>query len=207
MSQIQYVITSHIINTSTSGTLEYVVCSVISHNCNTSEVCAKYKCISRFQIELQENIDVSVFGEVRPGAKAKDVLKNCVSDCKALCPPDHVVIMGGANDIYRNETKNYINTLKSTLSALTSTNVVVLNIPSRHDLVKESIVNKKIREANMDINKVCKRFRNVEVLDINNISRACHTRHGQHLNKIGKMHISQEISKIIGKNKRKTNQM
>jgi hypothetical protein len=88
--------------------------------------------------------------------------------------------MGGANDISRNETKNCTNTLKSTLSALTSTNVVVLNIPSRHDLVKESIVNKEIRKANMDINKVCKRFRNVEVLDINNISRACHTRHGQH---------------------------
>jgi hypothetical protein len=111
--------------------------------------------------------------------------------------------MGGANDISRNETKNCINTLKSTLSALTSTNVVVLNIPTRHNLVKESIVNKEIRKANMDKNKVCKRFRNVEVLDINNISRTCHTRHGQHLNKIGKAHISQEISKIIGKNKKK----
>jgi hypothetical protein len=104
----------------------------------------------------KNNIDVSMFGEVRPGAKAKDVQKNCVSDCKALGPQDHVVIMGGANDISRNEAKNCINTLKSTLSALTSTNVVVLNIPSSHDLVKESILNKEIRKANMDINKVCK---------------------------------------------------
>jgi radical SAM superfamily enzyme len=47
--------------------------------------------------------------------------------------------MGGANDISRNETKNCINTLKSTHSALTSKNVVVLNIPTRHDLIKESI--------------------------------------------------------------------
>jgi hypothetical protein len=66
---------------------------------------------------------------------------------------------------------------------------VVLNIPTRHDLIKESIVNEEIRKANMVINKVCKRFRNVKVLDISNISRACHTRHGQHLNKIGKGHI------------------
>jgi hypothetical protein len=105
-----------------------------------------------------------VCGEVRLGAKVKDVLKNCVRDCTALGPQDHVVIMGGATDISRNETINCINTLKSTLSALTSTNVVVLNIPARHYLVKESIVNKEIRKANMDINKVCKRLSNVEVL-------------------------------------------
>jgi replicative DNA helicase len=111
--------------------------------------------------------------------------------------------MGDANDISRNETMNCINTLKSTLSALTSTNVVVLNIPAMYDLVKESIVNREIRKANMDINKVCKRFRNVEVLDITNISRACYTRHGQHLNKTCKLHLSQEINKIIGKNKKK----
>jgi hypothetical protein len=85
--------------------------------------------------------------------------------------------MGGANDISRNKTRNCINTLKSTLSALTSTNVVVLNIPTRHDLIQESIVNKEIRKANIDISKVCKIFRNVEVLDISSISRAYHTRH------------------------------
>jgi hypothetical protein len=61
------------------------------------------------------NIDLSVSGEVRPGAKVKDVLKNCVRDCTVLGPQDHVVIMGGANDISRNETINCINTLKSTL--------------------------------------------------------------------------------------------
>jgi GTPase SAR1 family protein len=104
-----------------------------------------------------------------------------------------------ANDVSRNETKNCITTLKSRLSALTSTNVVVLNIPTRYDLIKESVVNKEVKKANMVINKVCRRFRNVKVLDISNISRAWHTRHGQHLNKIGKEHISEEISKIIGK--------
>jgi hypothetical protein len=107
----------------------------------------------------KSNDDVSVFGEVRPGAKVKDVLKNCVKDCAVLSPQDHVIIMGGANDTARNETKTCINVVKRTLSALTCTNVV-LNIPIRHDLINESVVNKEIRKANMDINKVCKRFRN-----------------------------------------------
>jgi hypothetical protein len=37
--------------------------------------------------------------------------------------------------------------------------VVVLNIPARpprHDLIKESIVNKEIRKGNVDINTICK---------------------------------------------------
>jgi hypothetical protein len=71
-----------------------------------------------------------------------------------------------------------------------------------HVLIKESVVNKEIRKANVDINKICKRFRNVMVLDLSNVSKAYHTRHGQHLNRIGKEYISQEISKIIGNNKK-----
>jgi hypothetical protein len=40
------------------------------------------------------------------------------------------------------------------------------------------------------------------MLDISNISRAYHTRHGQHLNRAGKEYVSQEISKIIGNNRK-----
>jgi radical SAM superfamily enzyme len=72
--------------------------------------------------------------------------------------------LGEANDIAKNETKNCINTLKRTFSALTSTNVVVLNIPTRNDLITQSIVNKEIWNANKDIYKIWKRFKNVKVL-------------------------------------------
>jgi hypothetical protein len=96
---------------------------------------------------------VSVYSKVRPtlhyivrSTKVEDVLKNCERDCSS-----QVAIMGGANDIARNETKNCINTLKRTLATLTCMNVVVLNIPTRHDLIKESKVNKDIKKANMDI--------------------------------------------------------
>jgi hypothetical protein len=148
----------------------------------------------------KNNVDTSVFGEVRPSAKIRDALKNWERDRSILRPQDHVVIMGGANAIAKNETKNCINTLKRTLSALTSTNVVVLNTPARHDLITESIVNKEIRNANKDIYQICKIFKNIKVLDISNISRDYHTRHGQHFNRIGKKYITQEIGKIIGNN-------
>jgi hypothetical protein len=59
--------------------------------------------------------------------------------------------MDGANDTARNETKNCTETLKRTLPELTCTNVVALNIPIRHDLEKESIVNKEIMKGNANI--------------------------------------------------------
>jgi hypothetical protein len=87
--------------------------------------------------------------------------------------------------------------VKNTLSALTCTNVVVLSIPTRYDLAHESIVNKEIKKANIDLMRICNRFRNVKVLDIGNLSRNYHTRHGQHLNNSGKKYVMHELSKII----------
>jgi hypothetical protein len=90
----------------------------------------------------ETNVGTAVYGEVRPSAKVNEVLKNCVRDCADLGPQDCAVIIDEANDIDRNETKDCINTLKITLMALTCSNVIVLNIPTRHDLIKESIENK-----------------------------------------------------------------
>jgi hypothetical protein len=78
------------------------------------------------------------------------------------------------------------NTLKRALIALTCTNVTVLNIPTRHDLIKECIVNK---ESKYDYKKY-----------MQNVSRTYHTRHGQHLNTADKEYIVQEIRQIIEKN-------
>jgi hypothetical protein len=147
---------------------------------------------------VKKYVDVSVYGEVRNSStKVRDVLRNCGRDCSSLGSQDHT-IMEGANDTARNETKNCMKTLKKTLVILTCMNVV-LNISTRYDLIKESIVNKEIRKANVDINKICKRFRNV--LSLSYVSRAYHTKHEQHLNRIGKKYITHKISKIIGKQK------
>jgi hypothetical protein len=76
-----------------------------------------------------------VYGEVRNSTKVRDVLRNCGRDCSSLGSQDHTIIEG-ANDTARNETKNCIKTLKKTLAALTYMNAVVLNIPTKHDLIK-----------------------------------------------------------------------
>jgi hypothetical protein len=73
--------------------------------------------------------------------------------------------------------------------------VLALHILTRHDIIKELVV---IKESKCG---------HVKVLDISNISAAYHTRHGPHLNKMGKEHILQEISKIMGKTEKKNTQI
>jgi predicted metallo-beta-lactamase superfamily hydrolase len=73
----------------------------------------------------------------------------------------------------------------------------MLNIPQRYDLMNGSVVNTEVQKANEAIDKVCRRFRNVSLVDISRIHRRYHTRHGMHLNLAGKKFVSSEISKII----------
>jgi hypothetical protein len=136
--------------------------------------------------------NISVHVEPRPSAgvkDVKDVLINCERYLSSLGLLYHVVIMRGASDIPRSEM-NYIKSIKKTVAIPTCMNVVVLSVPTMHDLTKESVVNKEIRNKNADANKICKRFSNVQVRDINIVSRAYLTEDGWHLNRIGKEVIS-----------------
>jgi hypothetical protein len=62
---------------------------------------------------------------------------------------------------------------EKTLATLICRNVLVFNIQTGHYLIKKSV-----RKANVDINKVSKKQRNVKVLDLSNVSRAYHARQG-----------------------------
>ena len=146
---------------------------------------------------IQAEVEMNVIGTVKPGAPTEEVVKNV--DCD-LNKNDCVVLISGSNDVSKNESKKFLTNLKSRLSQLTSTNVVVTNLPMRHDLPHFSIVNKEIQSANMQVGKLCKRFQNVSVVDVSIFQRHLHTRHGLHLNLQGKDLLACTITKII-KNK------
>jgi hypothetical protein len=72
------------------------------------------------------------------------------------------------------------------------TNVVLLNIPYRHDLADWSCVNKEINTFNRKMLKMMKCYDHVTVLNSEQ-NREHFTRHGMHLNKKG----NAEIAKLI----------
>lgn len=105
---------------------------------------------------------------VKPSANLKNVasIEETLLEGKKeeLKKWDAVVLIGGANDVYRNETCEATGALETTLNKLKNTNVIVVSIPHRHDLMESSIVNKEIEKANALMTDICKRYENVNRL-------------------------------------------
>jgi hypothetical protein len=78
------------------------------------------------------------------------------------------------------------------VKSLDHTNVIVLNVPHRHDLIPNSCVNDEVKVFNRKIGKLCKVYKNLSVLPVDS-DRALYTRHGLHLNAKEKEHIAQKL--------------
>lgn len=151
--------------------------------------------------DVQEEAQVE--GTVKPGAPLKEVIKETESACKLLNHKDFVVIMGGTNNIgTEHDGTHVISALKKCVSKLYNTNVIIVNIPKRHDINKRAEANKAIMKCNVNIANLCNRFNNVRVVDVSTIGRFYHTRHGLHLNSSGKDWLVSKISEIINEQKK-----
>jgi len=64
-------------------------------------------------------------------------------------------------------------------------NIIVVNIPHRHDLAKDSRTNLEIQAFNAQLSKTAKSFRHVAVVEMDS-NRKYFTKHGLHLNNGGK---------------------
>ena len=67
----------------------------------------------------------------------------------------------------------------------THTNVILVSVPHRFDLMEISCMNHEIENFNRKPRKWLERLEKVEMIDVDN-DRNLFTRHGQHLNSVGK---------------------
>jgi len=122
------------------------------------------------------------------------------NEFQGLGEKDVIVLNCGANDIEK---------VNSSISAIitpvidfsqkySNTNIIVLEIPHRHDLHYEDLTNIRIRSFNTKLKSILSRFKHVTKLDIN-ISRNYFTKHGMHLNKLGKEWLARKIAFQIDK--------
>lgn len=138
-----------------------------------------------------------VSSTIKPSALMRDVTDGVQGECTSLVSNDFVVIMAGANDVAKNETLNAMEALQDTLPLLNNTNVIVVNIPHRHDLLASSCVNKEVVRANIKIREICEHHANITLVNSETCGRALHTRHGHHFNNRGKRVLANVIWKII----------
>jgi len=135
---------------------------------------------------------VTATGYVSPGSNLQHLTKIVKTEINNLTKKDVLVIWGGANNIAKNETNKGLIHLFKLLDLCTNTNVITVGAPKRHDLLEASSVNDEVNKFNQKLHKMMSVFSNVRV--VNSVShREYYTKHGLHLNNIGKEEMASRI--------------
>jgi len=97
-------------------------------------------------------------------------------------------------DVARNETNNHLRHLTHFLKRTFNNNVVILNVPQCFSLVNLLCVNKETIVYNRKLQKIVKTSNHVQIQNMNR-DRMWYTKHGMHMNSVGKNWKCQEITK------------
>ena len=93
-------------------------------------------CAAEIKSNLDENFDVQGF--VNPGAGLSAITTSAKRDIQQLSKQDVVVVWGGSKDVGKNETKQGINWIKNFIETNKHTNIILMEVPHRHDLIQHS---------------------------------------------------------------------
>jgi hypothetical protein len=137
-----------------------------------------------------------VIGMTKPGAGALDIFAPINLNYRHLTKKDVIVVQGGSNEVYRNNSKSAISQFVKFCEDLNSVNIIKLDIFHRYNLIETSCVNKEIQVFNKKLKKATKAYKHVTSIEVNN-NREAFTRHGMHLNKVGKRQTARQIAREI----------
>lgn len=142
---------------------------------------------------ISKRTDARVTSILKPGACFSSVISECDKECRSMSACDLTVLIGGTNDFSRNSHEDYLKTVEIQLQKLTHTSVFLVNVPCRYDLPLSSPTNVAISKANVRLKALVRGFKNVELFDVHGLGRRFYTRHGLHINLIGKCIIADRI--------------
>ena len=144
------------------------------------------------------NMQFKVCSLIKPVASIHQLVSSHSVDFKCLSKNDAIVINGGTNDL--DKCKVNINgiliSMVEFIQEYSNTNIVVINIPHRYDLMNLDKTNRYIQAYNSKLKTMLKAFKHVSLVEMNTI-RDYYTRHGLHLNSQGKEWLAKQIVKQI----------
>jgi len=150
-------------------------------------------CASKLDEYLGSTYEIT--GTIMPGSRLQHVTKLTRDEIAGLSHKNAVIIWGGSNDVNRNETNNGLNHLNEFFNQNSNTNVMIVTIPLRHDLMASSCVNKEVETFNNKLYNIMVNRDNVKILD-HQATREDFTRHRLHLNGTGK----NKVVKLMAQN-------
>ena len=137
------------------------------------------------------NNKYEVLGFVNSGSEMEFIKDTARVKLHQLTKNDVVVVWGGPKDIARNSSIVGIRNILEFVINANCTNVIIMSAPHRHDLIRNSCVNKEVEAFNRKLCKRLKRFEKVKMIEVIS-ERAFYTKHAQHLNTGGKEIISKK---------------
>jgi len=136
--------------------------------------------------EIRDNFEVQ--GLVKPGAGTDILVNSAHNDIISLSKSDVLIFCGGANDVRKNISIKVLQHVMNLIKSNNHTNIILVTVPRRYDLMQSSCVNSEIKSFNRKP-KMVKVYQHLSVLQMNN-DRKLFTIHGLHLNGQGKEVLS-----------------
>jgi hypothetical protein len=141
---------------------------------------------------------LEVTGYVKPGMGLEEITNIARKEIDKMTKTDTVVVWGGANNTAKNESEKGLVHISNFVKQRKHTNVIIVGAPKRHDLSTTSCVNSEVTTYNRKLHKRMKMCEYVQILD-SEIQREHFTRHGLHMNIVGKELMAQRIKDHIRK--------
>jgi len=138
----------------------------------------------------------SVIGHVKPGAGMKQIVNSGKEEINNLKGDDVIVVWGGSNDISKQNSRGALKHLRKFANIYKDVNVIVMPAPQRYDLMPSSCVNSEVIRFNRLMKKSMKLYTNTTILETD-LNRDCFTRHGLHMNSLGKDQIMKNLARVI----------
>ena len=146
-----------------------------------------------------------VSGTFMPGARLQNITKLAMNEIAGFSKEDTVIIWGGCNDVNRNKSMKGLVKLNEFVDQKNNTNIMIVNIPHRHDLLATSSINKEVENFNKKLQKIMKHKDNLRILN-HKPAKEDFTQQGLHLNATDKTKIAKLMSQNLSPltvNKRK----
>ena len=140
-----------------------------------------------------------IIGLVKPNANLTEVLKSASKDLNKLTKADTLIRFGGSNDFANKVHRRNLTSLVNFLVDSQHTNIILLDVPLRYDIGIGSPVNEQIIGYNKQLHKITERYKHV-IMVRSTTTREHFTRHGFHLNRVGKEVVSKEIINYLSIN-------
>lgn len=146
---------------------------------------------------IEKRCSASVTSFVKPGAKFSVVVEERNQLTKNLGRSDHVLVIGGTNNIGVNCGNKLFRDIQNLIQQTQHTTLILGTVPMRFDTDQLDL---KIITINHELEKIAEKYPNVKILPLHLLPKHYFTRGGIHLNKKGKDNVASMISKMIAKN-------